>query len=296
MPLLRECSAPLALALQGGIELSKADIFIFTLQDGMQYYWTSWATDISYGGIVYSSKAPWLSRSKWSLSNTMEVPELTVYIRALNDSFDGGDNIKLQIVNGLFDGATFTLVRLFAPAATNNWNTLGGIVIFGGVTASAKVVGNKATITCKGKNNLLAQYAPRFVYQITCLHAFCDPGCTLHRADFTADYEVGTGEVSTTFIPWSGSAPPNAALYRFGTVTFTSGAASGTARTVIAADATGLTLVYPLYELPAPGDTFTAFQGCDKTKDSGSGQSCTDYDNLDNFLAFPFLPPPNSAY
>jgi hypothetical protein len=52
----------------------------------------------------------------------------------------------------------------------------------------------------------------------------------------------------------------------------------------------------PLFVVPSPGDTFSAFEGCDKSSNSGSGQSCTDCTNRQNYEGFEFVPPPNMAY
>ena len=75
----------------------------------------------------------------------------------------------------------------------------------------------------------------------------------------------------------------------------TGGPASGGRRTIAAADASGLSLSYPLYGVPGPGDTFSAFQGCDKSFNSGSGQSCTARANTGNYRGFEFVPPPNAS-
>jgi uncharacterized phage protein (TIGR02218 family) len=174
-------------------------------------------------------------------------------------------------------------------------NTHAGIRLFGGNVANIDVTGNEATINIKGKVNLLDQYAPRNLYQLGCEHAFCDPGCTLLRSAFTLPYTVGSSP-TRTFIPWSGTPPANATNYRFGTVTFTSGVCSGQARTVRSADSTGLTLIHPLIGTPAAGDGFTAFEGCDKALNSGSGQDCTARSNTQNWRAFPFVPPADTAF
>jgi uncharacterized phage protein (TIGR02218 family) len=294
----RPCSGALALALpSGGMELSRADLFTFTLSDGVTVCnWTSWRQDLVVGGVTYSSRAPWIGRGKWNVTNTMAVPSLEVKTLACNDGFAGGANFKTQVHNGLFDGAAFVLQSVFMPAP-GDVTTLGAVTLFTGVVAGIELDGTTATITCKGKNNLLDQYAPRNVYQIGCIDAFCDAGCTLNRASFTASYAVGTSPAPTrSFLPWA-SAPSTPGVYLSGTVTMTSGAASGQKRTIAKADSTGLTLAYPLYEVPAPGDAFTAFQGCDKTfNGSGSVQSCTSYSNTQNYRGFPFVPPPNSAY
>jgi uncharacterized phage protein (TIGR02218 family) len=297
MPLLRSCSTALALALEGGVQLGRADAFEFDLVDGVtRLYWNSSDVDLTLGGNIYSSQGAFLARSKWNLVNTMQVPSLEVFLRALNAGFSGGAQIKEQIYGGLFDGASFAFSRTFTPLdAPTDTSTYGAIELFAGDVCGIDIVGNKATIAIKGKNNRLDQYAPRNVFQTTCIHAFCDAGCTLSRATFTASYTSGAG-ATELFIPWSGSPPPNAATCALGTITFTSGVCAGQRRTISAGDSSGLSLVTPLLDAPTSGDTFTAFQGCDKSLNSGSGQSCTAYANTQNFRAFPFKPPVNAAY
>lgn len=247
--------------------------------------------------VIFSSRKPWLSRSLWNLTNTMEIPTMDVVLEALNDSFAGGADIKAQIHDGLFDGATFTLNRVFLePGQTSVTSPTPGLLLFGGAIANIDLIGNKATLHVKGKSNLLAQNAPRNLYQPGCIHAFCDAGCTLSRATFTTSYTVGSSPApSGTFIPWS-SAPSNPGRYKFGTIRFTSGPASGQSRTVRAADASGLTLTYPLTAIPAAGDGFTAFEGCDKALNSGSGQDCTARTNTQNWRGFDLVPQAETAF
>jgi uncharacterized phage protein (TIGR02218 family) len=292
--LLRAASPALSAALAGGAPLWSADLFAFTLADGAtRFNWTSWDSDLVVDGVAYASRAPWLERSSWNVTNTLAVPSLTVSLRALNDGFDGGAGIKTQVHNGLFDGAACRLSRVFM-ASPGDTAALGAVPLFGGKVAGVDLTGTTATLTIKGKVNDLDQFAPRNLYQIGCNHAFCDAGCTLSRAAFTATFAVGAGPTDS-FIPWS-SAPAGATSYQNGQVTFATGLASGQTRTIAAATSAGLTLAYPLYQTPAAGDAFSAFQGCDKTFNSGSGQSCTDRGNTQHYKGYEFVPPPNSAY
>ncbi len=277
-----------------GGKVWSADLFGFTLIDGTPLSWTGWDADLTYEGVTYSSKNPWLTRTSWSVTNTMEVATLTLKLRALDEGFGGGAQIKQQIVGGLFDGAAFLLSRAFMTGEPGALSVAGTVALFGGVVGGIVVTGTTATITVKAKVNILDQNAPRNLYQVGCNHAFCDAGCTLSRASFTADFTAGATPTAS-FIPWA-SAPSNAALYQNGTITFTSGAASGQTRSIDSAGPSGLALRYPLYETPGAGDAFSAFQGCDKTFDSGSGQSCTDRNNTLNFRGYPYVPPPNAAY
>lgn len=294
MSILRAASAGLIAAIAGGEALGMADLFTFVLQNGTTYYWTSWTSDITVGGNTFSSRAPWLTRGKWNLTNTMTIPSLDITLRALNTSFAGGANIKTQIHDGLFDGASFLLSQLYFPVTSPGSTSWGVLDIFGGMVGTiSPLIGTDAKITVKGKNNLLSQYAPRNVYQVGCLHAFCDAGCTLNRSSFTTTLTALSGSTPSVINVSSVSTPDR---YNSGTVTFTTGAAAGQSRTIALCNGTSFTLAYPLYVTPASGDHFTAFQGCDKTFDSGTDQSCTARSNTQNYRGFEFIPPPDSAY
>lgn len=295
--ILRAVAPALASALTSGAQLWRAAIFAFTLADGTTVLrFTSWDSDLVIGGETYSSRKPWVEHSDWDVSNTMEIPQMTVTLRALNDAFRGGAQIKQQIHNGLFDGAFVDVSWVFmsAPGAAFALDT---VPMFGGVCAGIDITGTTATIQARGKNNLLDQNAPRNLYQISCLHAFCDAGCALSRATFTATNTVGSGSGGPTasFVPW-GSVPGSPTVYQNGFMVMTSGVASGSRRSIAVADSAGLTLAYPFYNTPAHGDAFSVVQGCDKTFNSGSGQSCTDYSNTQHYKGYEFIPSPTSAY
>lgn len=276
-----------------------ADLFQFTLSDRVtNYCWTSWDVDLFYDGQTYASKAPWLTRSKWNLANTMEVPSLDIVMSAGGAGFGSGGPIQQQIHDGLFDGATFLLSRAYMQTPGDT-AALGALALFGGVVGQCVIADSKITITAKGKNNLLDQMAPRRVYQTTCNHAFCDAGCTLSAAAFTAAYTVGAG-ATAIFLPWAGAAPANPQNYTFGVVTFTGGVCAGQQASIALGTSAGLFLAYPLYAVPAAGDSFTAFQGCDKTYDGGAAgpttQSCTARGNTQHYDGFDFVPPPDTSY
>ena len=287
---MRNSSGALALVLaSGGVKLWMADLFTVTLQDGATtFYWTTFDTDLVWSGNTFKSQSPWLTRSQWNVAMTMAVPELDLTLNALNDGFNGGVDIKAQITNGLFDGATLELNRVFMPTPGDT-STLGAVLLFGGEFGDIDIDGIAAKIKVKGLPNKLDINAPQHVYQAGCIHSFCDSGCTLLRSSFTASYVVGTSP-TRYFIPWA-SAPGSPALYNGGTLKFTSGVNSGQSRTIQSADSSGLTLAYPLYNTPSAGDGFTAFQGCDK-----QFTTCTSRSNTQHWRGYPTVPPVNTAY
>ena len=77
-----------------------------------------------------------------------------------------------------------------------------------------------------------------------------------------------------------------------GTLVFTSGVNNGASCGIKSAGAGVLALTYPLSALPAVGDTFMAYQGCDHTRATCAAK----FNNLASFRGFPFVPPPQSAY
>lgn len=293
--LLRSASSALKAALANGTVRYSADLMTFTLADGVtSFAWTNFDTALAYAGTTFAAQGAFLSRTRWSVKNTMEVPELTVKASSLLTGFNGGSALQDQIHDGLLDGASFLLQRAYMGTDLNP-ATLGPLPLFAGKIAGIDLDGITASIIVKGKVNDLDQYFPRNLYQVGCNHAFCDQGCTLLRANFTAAYTVGASP-TTLFIPWQGTAPANAATYQNGMFVMTSGPASGSRRSISAATSAGLTLCYPLPFLPTAGDGFTALQGCDKTYSSNSGQSCTAYSNTAHFRGYPFVPPPASTY
>lgn len=301
MSILRDCSAALAAALAAGGVPYRANLLAITLADGSATYrFTSWPKDLVIGGHTFKtgnkdSGDPFLKFGGWSLSNKMSnVPSLKAFLLGFNNGFNGGSSIKLQAHNGLLDGASFAAQRVYMPTP-GDVTTYGTIDLLSGLTGPAKITGTGIELDCKGKSALLDQNAPRNVIQTPCLHSFCDSGCTLLRASYTASFTVGSSGITNQFIPWA-SAPANPSLYIGGEITFTSGAASGENQTISNADSTGLTLELPLYVLPAAGDGFTALQGCDFTENSGSGRSCTDRGNTQHFRGFPFVPPPSTGF
>jgi uncharacterized phage protein (TIGR02218 family) len=279
----------------------KADLFLITLADGVTTYkWTDYDTDITYIFDTYVAQGPLLKRTRLTVNNTCEVPELTLSLAALDTDFVGGLNVKQQIHNGFFDGATVQLSRAVILYGINNnlltVNMIGAYPggMFSGKIGPIKVTAMGAELTVKGGNVVFNQYAPRNTYQLPCMHTFCDAGCTLSATTYTATNTVGASP-TTLLIPW-GTVPGSPGVYTYGRVIMTSGAALGQRRSVKFSSAAGLMLQYPLYNVPAPGDTFSVLEGCDKQFNSGSGQDCTARSNTQHYRGFPYVPPSETAF
>ena len=83
-----------------------------------------------------------------------------------------------------------------------------------------------------------------------------------------------------------------AGIFDMGTCTFTSGANSGLSRTVASSLTGVLNFAMPLPNVPAPGDTFTVYPGCDR-----SMATChSKFNALAYYNAEPYIPQPESVY
>jgi uncharacterized phage protein (TIGR02218 family) len=286
VPLLRPCSGALATALAGGVEFLGTDLFTVTLQTGTVYRWTSWDSDLVVSGHTFTSSGQWLQRGRWQVVNTMQVPTLEVTILTNAASFGGsGLSLRTQLHNGLFDGATLLLQRLYMPTAgdTSTWGTVN---LFSGDVGAVQLSGAEAKLKIRGKSSRLSVNAPRNVYQPGCVHTFCDSGCTLNAATFTSSFTVLTATRTSVALTGAPSNPMQG-----GTLTMTSGAATGEVRGVVLSIGFLIGVSYPFYVTPSPGDTLTLFSACDKTI-----ATCTNvYNNKVNFRGFPFVPPPATA-
>lgn len=306
---MRTVNANISTLLAAKVPMFKADLFTITLLSGTVYRWTDFDQDIHYHGssgtlYLFSAQGPLLERSSLGVKNTVEVPELSIKLAALDTDFVGGLGIKTQLHNGFFDGATVWLDRTFftsppPPISGSPTGLIGGNGndpsggLFAGRLSSIKITAVGAELTVKGANVLMNQFVPRNSYQIPCMHTFCDAGCTLSQATYTTTNTAAAG-TTRSVIQW-GTVPGSPAIYTFGVLTMTSGAAIGQTRTIKASSSGGIILQYPLYNTPATGDTFSVLQGCSKGYNDGSGQDCTTRANTQHFRGFPFVPPADNA-
>jgi hypothetical protein len=178
--------------------------------------------------------------------------------------------------------------------------SLGALPLFSGNISGIEIDALSITVTVKGENVQLAQYMPRNRFTLGCTHSLYDQNCAPNpgasgggpsRAANTNSNYVGAG-ATRFYIPFGGSPPPTPGNLALGYITFTSGVADGVKRTLQTCTSAGVNLAYPLYEVPAEGDTFTVTYGCDHTR---GANGCAFFNNLANFRGFPYVPPATYA-
>jgi uncharacterized phage protein (TIGR02218 family) len=267
-------------ALLARTPLLSADLYTLSLVSGAVYRWTSFDSDVTFSGNTWSSVGPAIERSEWSARNTTEVTQLDVRLHSTGTDFDQG-NLKTLIHNGMLDGAFLQLDRAFMASPGDT--SLGIITLFGGRIGKVAIDSLGANLTAQASNVILQQNVPRNTYQLGCIHTLYDSGCTLNRAAFTSSHTV---TVANQLNLGYADPPADPRVFILGVAEITSGAGAGQRRAIDNSSSAAVLLAYPLYIIPAPGDTFTLTQGCNKTRDICRDQ----FNNLPNFRGFPFIP------
>lgn len=162
--------------------------------------------------------------------------------------------------------------------------------VFLGRVAQVQISRAKAVISINSHLELLQNAMPRNLFQSGCRHTLFDAGCTLAQASFGVACSVlagGTNNLLNASVP---GLPAGSGTFALGQILFTSGANSGLRVGVrswafVSGGTTVFTLLNPPPFAPAPGDTFTAFPGCDK-----SFATCTAFSNQANFGGERWIP------
>lgn len=289
---MRTANATLQAFLLSKQPFYSADLYTIQLTNGQTIRMCTADRNIVANGYTYLATTPAVKRGTWSVKSTQEVPTLTFSIFSTGtdyrDSLGNIVNFKELAHQGALDYAYIQLDRAFMP--TFGDVSLGTVLLFGGRTAGISINATGVAVTCKGDNVLMQQYMPKNMYQLGCIHMLYDAGCTLSKAANTITQNIGAGPLNQIFLPWS-SVPVNVGYYQQGQVEIMSGAGTGQTRSIIGSSSEGIGLAYPLYTVPAPGDSMAVSRGCQKSQ-----AACNTFGNIQHYRGFPFIPPVETAY
>jgi uncharacterized phage protein (TIGR02218 family) len=278
-------SAPLLALFNSAEFFDKCDLYTITLQDGTVVRTTDADRSLTWSGNVFASCSPAIKRTKVRLAIGVQVDTMSLDLQTTTLTVNGFtyNNAARQ---GMFDGATV----LVETAYITNWPTIIGVLhAFFGLVSEIEPGRSGVKMTVKSALELLSQPFPRNVYQSTCLHTLYNTGCSLTKGSFTA---AGTVSGTPTLTGISSSLAQPVGYFDQGVLTFTSGPNSGLKRTVKGYTTGSFTFANPLPVLPAAGNTFSVFAGCDKTKSTCGAK----FSNLTNFRGFPYIPTPETTY
>ena len=287
---MKAASSALLNLLNSGADFQMVDLWTITLTGGAVVRWSGGDVPIVSGGHIYAL-GPVIEREAISEKIGLDVTTVDMAITANADDLVNSVPIIPFIRGHGLDGANVRLDRAFLT----DWSlpVVGTVLRFSGrVTAISAISGNTATVTVSSWTVLLNANMPANLYQVGCLHSVYDAGCALSAATFAVTGAVSVSPAPTATVFDTGLTP-TANDFAQGRIVFTSGANNGVSATIRSNDASGLfTLVAPLPNPPAAGDTFTAYPGCDLTQSRCS----TRFNNLGRFKATPYVPVPETAF
>ncbi len=267
--------------------LQTGDLFTIWLANGSILTYTDLDLPVAWNGYAFSASSILVSGLRYKCSLGVSVDQQKIVISARSSDTLGGIPFMQALQQGAFDGAIIQREKAFFSSWALSAGSLvpvGTAIMFKGRVASIDEIGRTtAQVTVAADTVFLAINMPRRLWSPQCTHVLYDSGCGLARGTFSASGTVGAG-ASNVWIPWSASS----SAYTQGSVTFTSGANSGAVATIKSANASGLYLAYPLPNIPAVGDAFTAAQGCDHTQATCQSK----FNNLARFRGYPYVPPP----
>lgn len=284
---MRTASANLLTMLNGSANaLVMADCYTLTLLGGQVLRYTDFDLDLTLNGSIYSSSGVKFKRSRVRLVSGLEVDTLDLTLYANPTDTVNGVAFLQQIKGGLLDGAVIRLDRAYMTIGST---AAEGLQLFAGRVAEISTGRTEATLKVKSWLEILNVKMPRNQYQAGCGNALFDSMCGLVKASWAVNGTVSGASTAT----WFPSALAQAAgWFDLGTVTFTSGANAGISRTVRYFSGGAFAFSLPWPNVPAAGDTFTAYPGCDRQL-----ATCrTKFANGAKFRGQPFIPIPETAY
>ena len=310
--------SPELLALLATRQFYRADLFLVALKNGIVLRFTSgdrdikvndeitWGdgTGITWGdgskilsndGTVYLSggtTGPYFSKdgegvlAHWKAGVEVDTLDMSVVPgQAQINGVPFMDALRL----GAFDLADVQVRRAYMP--TFGDTSVGTVLIFSGYVTECTAGKTAASISVESYLGLLNQNMPRNIHQKPCMNTLFDSACGLNREAYAVAGTVGAS--STTSIV-TATMSQATGYFTYGKITMTSGANAGISRGVKSytkGSPGNFQLLVPFPNAPAPGDTFNAYPGCDKT----FATCFSKFQNLDNFRGFPFIPDNSTA-
>ena len=278
--------SPGALALllndRSAVQLRKVDLYTLTLSGGAQHRYSG-ADEAVTLGTRFFPLGPVFSRGGTRIGPGIAVDELQITVQSDDAVQINGVPLVRFIAGGGLDGARLLLERAFSAGPGAPW--AGALHLFSGRVGDVDGGRHGKRLTVRSDTELLDVMVPRNVYQAGCLNTLYDSTCGVARASLqVSGTATAASNADRTTFNWS----MPSGNFALGSITMTSGANAGIARTVRTSPnfPRRVITLAPWPFAVAAGDTFTVLPGCDKTL-----ASCrTKFNNVARFRGMPFIP------
>ena len=241
-------------------------------RDGGEHWrYTSGDTPVVYDGYTYSPAV--LERGSVTHDSEMGVTTLSIQTAVVEDPV-----LEFIAVNPV-EILWISVMRLH-----RDQDPLEASVVFVGQVKNVSFKGTAAAVECVGFEHFLKMPVPLLRYQPTCNWKLFDSRCGKSKAEYKVTAVVTLDDTGTILSSATFGAE-SSGYFTGGLVEF-----GDTYRTIVASSDDTITIAFPFPDLE-DGNTVDAYPGC-----AGRVSTCKDkYDNLLNFLGFPFIPVENPA-
>ena len=277
---MKSAPAEVIAYLNGTDKFIICDLYKIVLASGTTLRYANYDIPVVWDGQTWASTGPVFEREKTKLSGEITVDSLAVTVTTDASDTIGGVTWMNFAHNGGFEGAVFTLYRCFmsTPGVV-----IGSIIWFTGTIDVDGGGGMEMNWKVRSRMQAANVDYPKRLYYPTCPYELYGAGCGLNRASFAAAGEVTVANSALAFTT-DISADDN--HFDQGYLVFTSGALSGAAGPIKTNTGGAFIMLAGFDAVPAVGDEFTAYPGCDKTPTMCDAK----FDNWDNNRATPFVP------
>jgi len=259
------------IAKEESTERKPVELYHIWRDGGEHWRYTSGDVSVTYDSEVYSPAV--LERSRTKYNSQLDVTTMQIKVAALSDLTI--DFISVNPVE-IFWISIMKLHREQSPLEAD--------VIFVGQIKDVSFKGIQANVNCVGFEHFLKKTIPTWRYQLTCNHQVFDTKCALTKASYKTTENV-TLDANKLVLTGTNFGLKDDGYFIGGEVVF--GVES---RAIVEHSGEEITIMYKFVELE-DNDSVDAYPGCD-----GRVETCRDkYDNIDNFLGFPFIPVENPA-
>lgn len=289
---MKNVSAEFLQMLQTSNTLVEADLYTITLASGVVLRYTSAQQNIAYAGHTYTAayldSAPGFVRGSTKCAVGLQSDDLEIDILFDAGTLINGASPAALVRGGGLDNAVLKLDKALAPDWSNP--VVNGVVnLFTGYVGETQCEPGKITLTVHSRLKILNTSFPRNYFLPQDNNALFSAASGLSAASYAVSGTVSAAGTATTF---NSNCTQADGWFALGYVNWLTGANAGLQSLVKAyAHASGaFTVVYPLPNKPAAGDTFKAYPGYDRTQ----ATCTTKFNNLANFRGFPFVPTPET--
>lgn len=255
-------------------EYSVSDAEPFELYDFTRGIWTDYLTTRATEFYISDSqiyRPAAISRGKIQQGEDVRKDTITITIPR-------GDNLAAQFISIAPETTTTITIRKMH----REMNFVDAVVIWKGRVVGGEPKGEKMELSCESIYTSMRRQGLRLRCELICQHVLYDQHCKADQSSMRVDGEVDS-MTSPTILDVSEASSYDDGWFSGGILDF-----EGDSRFIISHSDSTIRISRPLSELSV-GDEVALYPGCDRTM-----TTCKDkFDNLNNFLGFPWFPQQN---